>query len=78
MKVFIVDSKNIKIPIEVNINDTVKAMKEKIKVKMGINDNIILHLNGQIMDDDSKKLDDYDIEEDNTITYVMQFRAGRF
>ena len=46
MKVFIVDSKNNKIPIEINLNDTVKNLKEKIKVKMGINDNIVLHING--------------------------------
>ena len=78
MKVFIVDSKNNKIPIEINLNETVKDLKEKIKVKMGINDNIVIHINGQILDCDSNKLDDYDIDENDTITVVMQFRAGRF
>ena len=78
MKVFIVDSKNNKIPIEINLNDTVKNLKEKIKVKMGINDNIVLHINGQILDCETNILDDYDIEDGDTITVVMQFRAGRF
>lgn len=78
MKVFIVDSKNRKIPIEVNLNDTIENLKEKIKVKMGINENIVIHINGQILDCDSKILDDYDIDEGDIITVVMQFRAGRF
>jgi len=78
MKVFVVDSKNNKIPIEVNLNDTVKALTEKIQVKMGINEKIVMHLNGQIMDCDSNKLDDYDIDDGDTITVVLQFRAGKF
>lgn len=77
MKVFIVDSKNKKIPIEVNLNDTIENLREKIKVKMGINENIVMHMNGQILDD-SKILDDYDIDEGYIITVVIQFRAGRF
>ena len=70
------DSKNTRIPIEVNENNTVKILKEKIKVKMGINKDIILHMNGQIFEDDNKKLEEYDIEENSLVTYVLQFRAG--
>ena len=76
MKIFVVDSKNTRIPIEVNENNTVKILKEKIKVKMGINKDIILHMNGQIFEDDNKKLEEYDIEENSLVTYVLQFRAG--
>lgn len=78
MKVFIVDSKNNKIPLEVNLNDTVKALKEKIQVKMGINNDIVLHINGKILDCDSQVLDDFDIDEGDIITAVLQFRAGDF
>lgn len=77
MKIFVVDSKNTRIPIEISENDTVKTLKDKIKNKMGINKDIILHMNGEIFDDDNKILDEYGIEENYVVTYVMQFRAGR-
>ena len=77
MKIFVVDSKNTKIPFEVNENDTVKSLKETIKVKMGVNKEIVLHMNGKIFED-NQKLDEYDIEENSVVTYVTQFRAGRF
>ena len=76
MKIFVVDSKNTQIPFEINENDTVKTLKEKIKSKMGINKDIILHVNGEILEDD-KQILDYDIEENSFVTYVTQFRAGR-
>lgn len=77
MKIYVVDSKNTKIPIEINEDDTVKTLKELIKTKMGINKDILLHMNGQIFIDDNQKLEEYDIEENSTVTFVMQFRAGR-
>lgn len=76
MKIFIVDTKNTKIPIDINENDTVDVLKEKIKNKMGVNRDIILHMNGQIFEN-NQELKNYDIEDNCVVTYTLQFRGGR-
>lgn len=77
MKIFVVDSKNKPIPFEINEFDTVKDLKDKIKKKMGINKDILLHMNGAIFED-KEKLEEYEIEENSYITCTIQFRGGRF
>lgn len=69
MKIFILDVKNRKFLIEVNENDTGKTLKEKIKFKKGVDDNIPLLFNGSILKDD-KELREYDIEEGDIITII--------
>lgn len=43
---------------------------------MGINDNLVLHINGIILDCDSKILDDYDIDDGKIIAVAIQGRDG--
>lgn len=75
MKVVIVDSRNIKEIIDIFPNETIKAVKEKIKLKKGINTDIILHANGNILEDNDL-VDDYDIEENSCIIFMGNFRGG--
>ncbi len=77
MKVVIVDSQNNKEMIEINPSDSIKDVKEKIKNKKGINsDDIILHINGVILEENDR-IDDYDIEEGSFIIYMGKFRGGK-
>ena len=69
MKIFISDAKNRKFPIEVNENDTIKTLKEKIKLKKRVDGNIPLLFNADILKDD-EKLREYGIEEGDVITVL--------
>lgn len=75
MRVVIVDSTNNKEIIEINENDTIKSVVEKIKSKKGINSDIILHVNGSVLEEQDK-VGDYDIEENTCIVYMGNFRGG--
>lgn len=76
MKVFIVDTSNKKEFININKSDYIKDIKEKIKIKKGINTDIYLHVNGIILEDNNQ-VNDYDIEENNCIIYTGTFRGGK-
>lgn len=77
MRVVIVDSQNNKEIIEINQSDSIKDVKEKIKNKKGINsDDLILHINGVILEENDR-VDDYDIEENSCIIYMGKFRGGK-
>ena len=62
--------------IEINPNDKVKVLKEKLSNKKGINDIIQLHMDGDFLEDD-KTISECDINEDAPIIYVHQFRGGK-
>ena len=76
MKIIIADTKNSIESIDVNKYEKVSDLKEKIKIKKGINFEIQLHFSGEILED-SQTLDYYDIEENNYIVYTGTFRAGK-
>jgi hypothetical protein len=75
MKIIICDTKNSIESIEVSKYEKVSDLKEKIKIKKGINFDIELHFVGEILED-SQTLDYYDIEENNIIVYTGTFRVG--
>jgi hypothetical protein len=75
MKILIVDTSNQREIFEIDEYDKVKVLKEKIQNKKGINDDIILHFNGEIIDEE-ETIHDYDIKENETIIYLGKFRAG--
>ena len=75
MKILIVDTSNQRETFEINANDKVKALKEKIHNKKGLNDDIILHYNGDIIEEE-KTIQEYDIQENDVIIYLGKFRAG--
>ena len=76
MKIIISDSKNIQQSIEISQSEKIGDLKEKIKIIKGINSDIILHCNGEILEED-KTVDYYEIEENNVIVYMGTFRAGK-
>ena len=76
MKIIIVDSKNERQLIEIDPNDNISILKEKIKIKKGINNEIYLHFNGTLLED-NEKVEFYDIEEKSIIMYTGTFRAGK-
>lgn len=75
MKILLVDSSNYREIFEVNANDKIKTLKEMICNKKGINTDITLHFNGDILEEDNL-ISDYDIEENANIIYVGNFEAG--
>ena len=75
MRIIIVDSKNISETIEINENEYVRDLMEKIKNKKGINGKIILHFNGEILEE-NETISKYEIEENSNIIYMGEFRGG--
>ena len=75
MKVLIVDTSNDREIFEVNPSDKVKQLKEMIANRKGINNNINLHFNGEILEDENL-ISDYDVEENSHIIYLGNFEAG--
>ena len=73
MKIFILDSGNNKVEIETNENEYIRDIKKKLRTKMGINPNITLHYNGEILED-NEKVSDYEIENNSYIVYSGIFR----
>ena len=70
MKIFISD-RNKRYIIEVNENDTIKTLKEKIKFQIGANERIKLLFRGKILEDD-EKLSNCSIKECNTILLIKE------
>jgi hypothetical protein len=76
MRILIMDTAGKREFIEVNQNDKVKDFKEKLANKKGINTDIKLHFNGDFLEDD-KEISEYEIQEDEPVIYVHQFRGGK-
>ena len=69
MKLVILDSQNVRKSIYVMENSTVAQLKEEIKNQNNINGDIVLHFNGDILED-SDYLYDYEIEDGDVIVYM--------
>ena len=76
MKILIMDTSGKSEYIEVNENETVKTVKEKLANKRGINTEIKLHYGGQILNDDDI-ISSLDIMEDDPVLYLLAFRGGK-
>lgn len=75
MKLLIRDSKGTSNPINIMESDTVKELKNQIKMKNQINGDIELIFNGIILED-LQSLAELEIKDGNTIDYLGQFNAG--
>ena len=75
MKVLIVDTSNQREIFEINENDKVQKLKELIANKKGINQDITLHYNGEILSEE-ETIGSYDLSENDTIIYLGKFEAG--
>ena len=64
MRILVTDSKGKQEAFEINENEYIKDVKEKIKTKLGINLDIV------------NKISDYDIENNSVIVYMGKFRGG--
>ena len=76
MKILIVDSKNRRERIDVNGSGYVKEIFETLRNKMGINIDIVLHFNGEILEE-NQKISELDLEEESVIVYMGTFRGGK-
>ena len=76
MKILIMDTSGKSEYIEVNADETVKNLKEKLANKKGINTEIKLHYCGQILNDNDK-ISSLDIMEDDPVLYLLSFRGGK-
>lgn len=76
MRVLIMDTSGKSEYIEVNENETVKNVKDKLANKKGINSEIKLHYGGQILNDNDK-ISSLDIMEDDPVLYLLAFRGGK-
>jgi len=75
MKILIVDTSNEREIFDVNKNDKVQKLKEMIASRKGINGDITLHYNGDILEEENT-IEDYDIIEKDTVIYLGKFEAG--
>lgn len=76
MKILIIDTTGKTEYIEVNPDETVKTLKEKLATKKGINSEIKLHYGGQLLNDNDK-ISDCDIMENDPVLYLLGFRGGK-
>lgn len=76
MKLYIVDSKNERKPVNVMESDTVLELKNQMKKLYNMNDEFELLYNSIILND-NENLADLDITEGSTINYLGIFKAGK-
>ena len=77
MKILIVDSTNKRVLMDINENTSIGELKKKLIVKKNINSEIILHYNGELLEED-KTIASYEIEDKECIVYIGQFKGGMF
>ena len=75
MKILISDSRGQIISVEINENESVKEFKEKLKQKMKITSEIVLHYDGQILEE-NETMAYYEVEEGCKIIYMGKFKGG--
>lgn len=75
MKIYILDSKNERKPIEVLESAFVSDVKKQMKEKYKMNEEVELLFNGIILNDNDN-LFDLEIKPGSTINYLGQFKAG--
>ena len=73
IKITVSDSKNKRVTIEIYENDNIKKIKEILSDKFGVNKNMILHYNAEILED-YRKVSEYEIEENDVIVFIGSFR----
>ena len=74
MKLLVVDARNCRKLINISESATVTQLKEEIKKQNNIKSDILIHFNGEILEDNDH-LYDYDIEDNDQIVYMDKFPA---
>ena len=74
MKLLIIDPLNCRKSINISESATVTQLKEAIKKQNNIKNDILLHFNGEILEDNDH-LYDYDIKNGDQIIYTGTFPA---
>lgn len=77
MNVYIKTMTGSTIPIEIDEDDSIEILKEKIEKKEGIPpDQQRLVFSGKQLDN-TKTISDYQIKEDSTLNLVLRLRGGK-
>ena len=74
IKLYIIDSHNCRKSINIYSSATVTQLKEEIKKQNNIKSDIVLHFNGDILEE-GNRLYNYDIEDETSIIYLETFPA---
>ena len=76
MRILIMDTSGKSEYIEVNENETVKNVKDKLAYKKGINSEIKLHYGGQLLNDNDI-ISSLDIMENDPVLYLLEKRKKK-
>ena len=74
INIFIIDSRNNKEMFEINGNGLVKDITEKLRIRKQIKGRIILHYNGDILEENDK-VSSYDIQDNDALVFVGNFKG---
>ena len=72
MKIFVIDTRNNQEMIEINENDFVKDIEDKLRIRKKIKGRIHLHFNGDILEE-NEKISSYDIQDNDRIIFLGNF-----
>lgn len=76
MKLFTVNSKNEPGTIFIMESDSISGLKDEIKKKYGITNDVEILYNGQILED-NQKIDEVPLNDGETIQFNEIFKAGK-
>lgn len=76
MKLFTVNSKNETGTIFIMESDSISGLKDEIKKKYGISNDVEILYNGQILED-NQKISEVPINNEETIQFNEIFKAGK-
>jgi hypothetical protein len=76
MKLFTVNSKNERSTIYILESDSISGLKDEIKKKYNITNDLEILYNGQILED-QQKISEIPINDEETIQFNEIFKAGK-
>ena len=74
MRIFVIDLSNNREMFEINENEFVKDITEKLRIRKQIKGRIILHYNGDILEENDK-VSSYDIQDNDALVFLGNFKG---
>jgi hypothetical protein len=76
MKIIVNDSKNNQFSVDLDLSDSIKTLKDKIKSQKNVKGNIELLFNGMLLEDDDIVIR-CGLDNNSIINYIGEFPAGK-